>query len=220
MKDLVGKKFDRLLVIKLDRKEATNYYWICRCTCGKKKSIRGSNLKNGKSKSCGCLQKELLSDRAINPEERFWPKVNKNGSVPSHKPELGKCWIWLAAQDGHGYGVFGLNGSSHKAYRVSYKWLKGNIPTNMQLDHLCRNRICVNPEHLEIVTQIENLRRGIYDRLNGKCSKGVHDMTEDNVYINPTTGKSRCRACRNEYRRKYYLEKHDNRILKSAKLQV
>lgn len=196
--NLVGERFCRLIVLRED-KDKQYAYW-CRCDCGNSKSIYAKSLRSGRSKSCGCLQKDLLVRRSKPSIERFIPKVQKTDN----------CWLWIGAQDGHGYGVFRYNGTSHKAYRVSYELFNGPIPEKLQLDHLCRNRICVNPDHLEIVTQKENIRRGFLARLQGKCVKGLHDMDPLNTYINPTTGKTRCRKCRDEYRRKYYLEKHDN----------
>ncbi len=139
--------------------------------------------------------------------QNFWAKVVKNGP----RSKLGRCWIWIAAQDGHGYGAFSYKGKTMKAYKYAYITEVGPIPIGKQLDHLCRTRSCVNPKHLEVVTQQENLQRGVWARRKGYCVKELHKLTAKNIYVNPTTGKPRCIACRDEYRRKYWLEKHDNR---------
>jgi len=95
------------------------------------------------------------------PAERFWPKVNKDGPVPEHRPDLGPCWIWTAGGD-YGRGRFAVVGRSGRlllAHRFAYELLIGPIPEGLTLDHLCMTPLCVNPEHLEPVTQAENSRR-------------------------------------------------------------
>lgn len=81
--------------------------------------------------------------------------------------EQGGCWIWTASRGGHGYGYgqFGIaSGKMVPAHRWSYEHFVGPIPDGLVVDHLCRRIECVNPEHLEAVTQRENLRRGRRDR--------------------------------------------------------
>lgn len=69
------------------------------------------------------------------------------------------CWRWTGAHVSKGYGSFWLDGKAQPAHRVVYELVKGKIPEGLHLDHLCRNRWCVNPEHLEPVTLQENNRR-------------------------------------------------------------
>lgn len=99
------------------------------------------------------------------PEERFWSKVDKDGPLPAHRPELGPCWLWTGGQNAHPSGNYGRAWDRAKkvyvyAHRVAYEALAGPIPDGLDLDHLCRVRLCVNPLHLEPVTRQVNLLRG------------------------------------------------------------
>src|SRR4051812_41628217 len=85
------------------------------------------------------------------PEVRFWEKVEKEGAVPADRPSLGPCWEWTAFKL-RGYGQFSpWKGLLCRAHRYAYELLVGPIPEGHELDHLCRNRGCVNPAHLEPV---------------------------------------------------------------------
>lgn len=195
-----GQRYNRWTTIKLAKKEPGKYWWLCKCDCGTERLVRSGDLVNDKSKSCGCLQTEHYKDFSV--EEAFQEKVEKTDG----------CWIWLGAKTPNGYGVFQIKGKHIYAHRYSYELETGKkIPKGLDIDHLCRHHSCVNPRHLEPVTRAENVWRGVVARRRNMCVKGLHPMTGRNVYINPTTGKSRCRRCRDEYRRKYWLEKQDNR---------
>lgn len=90
-------------------------------------------------------------NRGLPLEQRFWMKVNKTST----------CWLWTAATQQKGYGIFGVGtGRTTPAHRYSYELHVGPIPEGMQIDHLCRVRSCVNPAHLEVVTPLQNVRRG------------------------------------------------------------
>jgi hypothetical protein len=128
--------------------------------------------------------------------ERFWRKVNKNGPVPANRPELGPCWLWTAYVNPDGYGGFQFEGGQ-LAHRFAYLAFRGPIPMGKVIDHLCRVRHCVNPGHLEVVTQGVNLHRGesIQARNARKthCIHG-HEFTPENTYTNH--GKRQCCTCK------------------------
>jgi hypothetical protein len=130
-------------------------------------------------------------------------------------PELfSGCWLWTGAQNGNGYGVIGKGGrdrGNEYAHRVSYLHFKGPIPDGLQIDHLCRTRSCVNPDHLELVTCTENLLRGktvtAAHAAKTHCPEG-HPYAGDNLIIDE--GSRRCRKCRNEKHLAAYYRKKES----------
>lgn len=114
------------------------------------------------------------------------------------------CWIWDRYVGCDGYGLMGLYDpiskirKTAKAHRVSYELFNGPIPDGLQIDHLCRVRACVNPDHLEAVTPRENILRGIslfaVNAVKKKCIRG-HDFSPENTYIRKDTGNRKCRMC-------------------------
>ena len=126
--------------------------------------------------------------------ERFEEKVER-------VPEL-TCHIWMAWTNTSGYGQIRANGKSAMAHKISYELVRGPIPDGMTMDHLCRNRWCVNPYHLEIVTMRENVLRGIsFAAKNAKktqCPKG-HPYNRIN-----NRGARYCRQCATKCHIKYY----------------
>jgi hypothetical protein len=122
------------------------------------------------------------------PSVRFWEKVDKGGD----------CWLWTASVDMAGYGQFGVTeGVIVKAYRWAWEQENGPVPAGMQLDHLCRERRCVRPSHLEPVTQRENLLRGDGPSARAaratECPKG-HPYDEANTRLN-SRGHRVCVIC-------------------------
>ena len=116
-------------------------------------------------------------------------------------PDQHGCTIWLGAVDAQGYGRY----CRDWAHRLVYEATIGPVPSGLQLDHLCRNRLCVNPHHLEPVTNRVNTLRGVGPTaLNAKkthCHKG-HPFSGSNLIVLPD-GSRRCRACRNERAARY-----------------
>ena len=105
------------------------------------------------------------------------------------------CWIWTAALYAHGYGAFYYQNRVRLAHRVAYYLFKGEIPEGYELDHLCRVRCCVNPDHLEVVTRRENLLRSPITPVNRTHCPSGHEYTTDNVWLDQKSGR-RCKICK------------------------
>lgn len=121
----------------------------------------------------------------------------------------GECWVWNKCRNNNGYGQIGINGKTKLAHRVSYEEYVGQIPEGLGLDHLCRVRACIRPDHMEPVTQQENCKRGLggkYPRNITHCPRGhVYDEANTRSYKNLRN----CRAC-NRAACKQYREKKRN----------
>jgi hypothetical protein len=139
--------------------------------------------------------------------ERFWEKVDRNGPIPEHLPALGQCWVWMKKIHATGYGQFALRPRvSYEAHRVAYFLSTGFMSTRNQcLDHLCRNKACVNPSHLEVVTNQVNVIRGkscALKKLATHCPHG-HEMTPENRRAPQKTSSGAivpggCKTCHRE----------------------
>lgn len=127
-------------------------------------------------------------------EQRFMNKVKVTDG----------CWYWLGWKSAAGYGHFRFLGKDRLAHRFAYEHFKGPIPDGLELDHLCQNPQCVNPEHLEAVTHQENLQRGnTFQARNARkkyCVRG-HLLAGANCYF--YRGKRICKACRQIFGAKY-----------------
>ncbi len=146
--DVHGKRFGQLIALAYSGEGK----WRCKCDCGQESFVASFDLRYGRTKSCGCSQ-PFGGEIPKTPVERFeakWTPVTESG-----------CWLWLASTNHNGYGQFMFNKTMVRAHRFAYELYRGPIPVGLQIDHLCRVRCCVNPWHMEPVTNRENsLRNG------------------------------------------------------------
>lgn len=131
------------------------------------------------------------SSQSVN--ERFFAKVIKTDY----------CWNWNGCKTYRGYGLF-YDGTKHGlVHRFSYRQFVGGIPEGLTIDHLCRNKLCVNPAHLEAVSLKVNILRGFSSGAQNArktfCKRG-HPFDDKNTIVRPT-GFRNCRTCRLERQR-------------------
>lgn len=128
-------------------------------------------------------------------DRRFWSKVERSGDH----------WLWMAGKTSKGYGFLRRHGRPWLAHRYAWTLLRGPIPEGLDLDHVCRVHACVRPreDHLEPVTRLENIRRGLTGKVNNhqtrktSCPLG-HAYSGTNLIIR--RGRRECRTCRRERR--------------------
>lgn len=129
----------------------------------------------------------LIMPKPSSPET-FWNRVERTAT----------CWLWKGQLDAGGYGHLRFRGRFVKAHALAFELTSGPIPDGLELDHLCKVRNCVNPDHLEPVTHEENCRRAFAGKT--ACRNG-HPYTSETLIIDAQSGARRCRVCRNEQSR-------------------
>lgn len=125
--------------------------------------------------------------------------LNKRSSIDRFSSQVALseqgCLEWLGTRQSNGYGSFYIDGSTVRAHRYSYSYAFGPIPPNLEINHLCKNRRCVLPEHLEAVTHRENVRWS----MRTHCING-HEFSVENTYMHQN--KRHCKICRREANRR------------------
>ena len=156
-RDLIGKVFGRLTVLKLrGRNQHGQYTWVCRCGCGRFSSVVGAALSGGHIQSCGCLNREKNAILVLNvalvtaaQTQRFWSNVARG------RPD--DCWPWIGWLKGDGYGGFRIAGKAFRAHRIAYFLNRPFADQNMHVLHKCDNPRCCNCRHLFLGTQRDNV---------------------------------------------------------------
>lgn len=108
------------------------------------------------------------------------------------------CWEWLLSQNTYGYGKIWLNKKTVQTHRLMFEYYCGSICPDLTINHLCRNRNCCNPIHLEQISNKENVLKGTgISAINAKKTHCIHshEFTPDNTYITPDN-KRNCKTCR------------------------
>jgi hypothetical protein len=137
---------------------------------------------------------------------RFWSRVDKSGPIC---PRLGtRCWLWTRGKVPSGYGQFWDGGRNVPAHCFAWRLLRGTVPDDLELDHLCRNRACVNPDHLEPVTgRVNTLRGESFAAQNARkthCIRG-HELCAANIRWERCRGglARKCLVCQRQRDREY-----------------
>lgn len=166
-------------------------HWICRRCDREKKRVENGHKPRGTRDLMTRLREKIIIDPVT------------------------ECWEWQGYRLPSGYGTLHIGSRTDgtrknvRAHRLMYELTYGSIPSDLVIDHLCRNPCCINPEHLEPVTNAENLRRGVgfvgQNVRKTHCPKG-HLYAGDNLYIHPD-GSRRCRQCHRDYERSKYHAK-------------
>lgn len=151
--------------------------------CGKPFKAQQYMIDRGGGLYCS----NICKNKRDTPENRWWSFVQKTET----------CWLWTGYTANSGYGHISVNSLFVKAHRFGYELLVGSIPSGYDIDHLCRNKACVNPEHLEAVPHRVNVLRGeglaAREARQTHCKRG-HLLGGENV--SPSTKKRGLRICR------------------------
>lgn len=136
------------------------------------------------------------SDMIVNDlARRFWLDVKQGADD--------ECWPWRKSTGSHGYGQTYDGVTVRLAHRVAFVLAVGPIPGQLTVDHICHNKVCCNPSHLRLLTNVDNATDNLQDRKT-HCPRG-HTYNEENTYMDPK-GHRRCRPCARQTKREWYAK--------------
>ena len=142
-------------------------------------------------------------------EERFYSKVDRDGP--------GGCWRWIGGTfpaNSARYGSFNFRKKTITAHRMSFILSKGEIPVGLHVDHICRNTLCVNPDHLRAISPKENVLIGVgvtaVNHRKTKCGRG-HSLSAENLILN-RRGHRECRQCKRVTDAAYRFRKRGRKL--------
>lgn len=165
--DITGKKFGRWVVLNpAPPGTLVVPAWFCRCDCGVERVVASRSLRNGASKSCGCLKAEKNRKPRATVAARL---------IALSEKEPNGCRTWVGSTNADGYASLSVNGRYVGAHRAAWVESNGPIPAGMQIDHMCGNRACIEVTHLNIVTPKSN--KQFNSRLRGNNTTGYRGVS-------------------------------------------
>jgi hypothetical protein len=191
---LPGRRIGAWTVIgESPRYRGSSLYWLCRCECGTTKEVAGGSLRNGISRSCGCLRSDFISQTQRSHRVRkrtradVWRSLDWRGLPnPEVRPSIwarvmpepnSGCWLWLGDVTDGGYGKVFVRGRTVLVHRLFLSLVTELIP-GLTVDHKCVTACCVNPAHLQQVTPSKN--SALRQERNRACAHG-HEWTAENT---------------------------------------
>lgn len=172
---------------------------LCECGCGQPTKI--AKLTDRRRGTVKGQPNRFLKGHHIAVYNRVAKKLPGPGYLVQDCGYTTPCWVWQRFINPGGYGMLKIDGRTKVAHRDSYERLVGPIPEGLELDHLCRVRACVNPDHLEPVTGRVNILRGegqgAKHARKTHCVHG-HPLSGDNIWVSPQ-GWRRCLTCKRRW---------------------
>lgn len=207
--DMTGQRYGRLVAIcRTTLTSTSGWRWLFRCDCGREHESLGSHVRYGRTKSCGCLGREVAVGRLpllqLRQKAASTPEGLLGRLIDELETDGSDCWLWGGQVNPSGYGAISVEGKPKGVHRVSYALFKGPIELGKLVMHSCDKPLCWNPDHLSVGTHADNtadmVRKGRGTPRKSHCVRG-HPYDEANTRV--AYGRRYCRACQRErYRRR------------------